>query len=169
MGVKGCPANVGKIDNFPHGNIAEILQNFFKILRMKIHKQSKLVYIIIKRSGRGYFMKFISWNVNGLRACLGKGFLDFFAEADADVVCLQETKMQEGQAELELPDKLFGDGKIHCVYAGTLDPRKGSVMAAEAARFLKLPPLQQMSCKASPSSCCAAARILMKSTPFASG
>ena len=40
------------------------------------------------------------------------------------------------QTEPEHPDKLFGDGKIHCVYAGTLDPRKGSVMAAEAARFL---------------------------------
>ena len=48
-------------------------------------------------------MKFISWNVNGLRSCLGKGFLDFFASADADVFCIQETKMQEGQAELILP------------------------------------------------------------------
>lgn len=48
-------------------------------------------------------MKFISWNVNGLRACLGKGFLDFFTAADADVFCLQETKMQQGQAELDLP------------------------------------------------------------------
>ena len=48
-------------------------------------------------------MKLISWNVNGLRACLGKGFMDFFNQADADVVCLQETKMQEGQAVLELP------------------------------------------------------------------
>ncbi len=44
-------------------------------------------------------MKFISWNVNGLRACLGKGFADFFADADADFFCVQETKMQEGQAE----------------------------------------------------------------------
>ena len=43
-------------------------------------------------------MKFISWNVNGLRACLGKGFLDFFNEADADFFCVQESKMQEGQA-----------------------------------------------------------------------
>lgn len=48
-------------------------------------------------------MKLISWNVNGLRACLGKGFLDFFNAADADVVCLQETKMQREQAGLELP------------------------------------------------------------------
>ena len=44
-------------------------------------------------------MKFISWNVNGFRACLTKGFEDFFADADADFFCLQETKMQPGQAE----------------------------------------------------------------------
>jgi len=47
-------------------------------------------------------MKLISWNVNGLRACLQKGFLDFFNEADADIFCLQETKLQEGQLNLEL-------------------------------------------------------------------
>ena len=48
-------------------------------------------------------MKLISWNVNGLRACLGKGFLDYFHSASADVFCLQETKLQPGQVELELP------------------------------------------------------------------
>ncbi len=48
-------------------------------------------------------MKLISWNVNGLRACVNKGFLDYFNEVDADVFCLQETKLQEGQIELELP------------------------------------------------------------------
>lgn len=48
-------------------------------------------------------MKLISWNVNGLRACVTKGFLDFFKEADADVFCLQETKLQPGQIELDLP------------------------------------------------------------------
>ena len=48
-------------------------------------------------------MKFISWNVNGLRACMGKGFPDFFAEADADFFCLQETKLQAGQIDLDLP------------------------------------------------------------------
>ena len=48
-------------------------------------------------------MKFISWNVNGIRACVQKGFLDFFQEADADIFCIQETKMQEGQLDLELP------------------------------------------------------------------
>ncbi len=47
-------------------------------------------------------MKFISWNVNGLRACVNKGFIDFFNETNADFFCLQETKMQEGQLELEL-------------------------------------------------------------------
>ncbi len=46
-------------------------------------------------------MKLISWNVNGLRACLTKGFLDFFQETNADIFCIQETKMQEGQAEIE--------------------------------------------------------------------
>ena len=47
-------------------------------------------------------MKLISWNVNGLRACLGKGFLDFCAASDADAICLQETKMKPEQAEFEL-------------------------------------------------------------------
>ncbi len=48
-------------------------------------------------------MKLISWNVNGLRACVQKGFLDYFHEADADMFCLQETKLQAGQIELDLP------------------------------------------------------------------
>lgn len=48
-------------------------------------------------------MKFISWNVNGFRACLTKGFEDFFKETDADFFCIQETKMQPGQAEFEIP------------------------------------------------------------------
>ena len=48
-------------------------------------------------------MKFISWNVNGLRACMQKGFQDFFDTADADFFCLQETKLQAGQISLELP------------------------------------------------------------------
>ena len=51
---------------------------------------------------RGYNMKFISWNVNGLRACVQKGFLDYFRQADADVFCIQESKLQEGQIELDL-------------------------------------------------------------------
>ena len=47
-------------------------------------------------------MKLISWNVNGIRACVQKGFLDFFKEVDADVFCIQESKLQEGQISLEL-------------------------------------------------------------------
>ena len=48
-------------------------------------------------------MKFISWNVNGLRACVQKGFLDYFPQENADFFCLQETKLSEGQIELDLP------------------------------------------------------------------
>ena len=48
-------------------------------------------------------MKFISWNVNGLRACVGKNFMEFFNEVDADIFCIQESKLQEGQIELDLP------------------------------------------------------------------
>lgn len=48
-------------------------------------------------------MKLISWNVNGIRACVGKGFMDYFKEVDADIFCIQESKMQEGQLELEMP------------------------------------------------------------------
>ena len=47
--------------------------------------------------------KMISWNVNGLRACLGKGFLEYLKESDADIFCIQESKLQEGQVDLELP------------------------------------------------------------------
>ena len=48
-------------------------------------------------------MKLISWNVNGIRAVMNKGFMDFFNKIDADIFCLQETKLQPGQIELELP------------------------------------------------------------------
>ncbi|NLV77016.1 MAG: exodeoxyribonuclease III [Tissierellia bacterium] len=47
-------------------------------------------------------MKLVSWNVNGLRACVKKGFLDYFKEVDADIFCVQETKLQEGQIQLDL-------------------------------------------------------------------
>jgi len=47
-------------------------------------------------------LRLISWNVNGLRACVNKGFLDFFKEIDADIFCIQESKLQEGQIQLEL-------------------------------------------------------------------
>ncbi|MGG4492651.1 exodeoxyribonuclease III [Brevibacillus reuszeri] len=49
-------------------------------------------------------MKMISWNVNGLRACVNKGFYDYFREEDADIFCMQETKLQEGQIEVEIGD-----------------------------------------------------------------
>ncbi len=48
-------------------------------------------------------MKFLSWNVNGIRACVNKGFSEFFASADADVFCIQETKLQAGQISLQTP------------------------------------------------------------------
>ena len=51
-------------------------------------------------------MKYISWNVNGLRACLNKGFSEFFAESDADVFCVQETKLQPDQMEFS-PDGYY--------------------------------------------------------------
>ncbi len=65
-------------------------------------------------------MKLISWNVNGLRACLGKGFLDFAASSGADVICLQETKLQPEQAELSLPGyELFFNSAEKKGYSGT--------------------------------------------------
>ena len=48
-------------------------------------------------------MKYISWNVNGLRACVGKGFMDYFNETGADAFCLQETKLSPDQIKLDMP------------------------------------------------------------------
>ena len=74
-------------------------------------------------------MKFVSWNVNGLRACLKKGFLESFQALDADVFCLQETKMQPGQAELDLPGyQEFWNSAEKKGYSGT-------------AVFTRVPPL----------------------------
>ncbi len=65
--------------------------------------------------------KLISWNVNGLRSCAGKGFFDFFAAADADVLCLQETKMQPGQAAFDFGGyHVFWNSAVKKGYAGTL-------------------------------------------------
>ena len=65
-------------------------------------------------------MKFISWNVNGLRACLKKGFMESFCQLDADVFCLQETKMQPDQAILELPGyKQYWNSAERKGYSGT--------------------------------------------------
>ncbi len=58
---------------------------------------------LIERKNKILMKKLISWNVNGLRACVEKGFSGFFHEADADIFCLQETKLQEGQITLDLP------------------------------------------------------------------
>ena len=65
-------------------------------------------------------MRLISWNVNGLRACVGKGFLDFFHEIRADAVCLQETKMQPGQLTLELEGySQYWNSAVKKGYSGT--------------------------------------------------
>lgn len=66
-------------------------------------------------------MKLISWNTNGIRACLNKGFMDFFQEVDADVFAVQETKMQEGQIEIKTDDYYqYYDSAIKKGYSGTL-------------------------------------------------
>ena len=74
-------------------------------------------------------MKFISWNVNGLRACVGKGFSDFFEQADADFFCLQETKLQEGQIQVDLAGRV-----LNWIY----DLKKGY---SGTAIFAKEPPI----------------------------
>ena len=74
-------------------------------------------------------MRLISWNVNGLRACMGKGFLDFFHSINADVVCLQETKLQPDQIQLELPGyQQYWNSALKKGYSGT-------------AVFTRIPPL----------------------------
>ena len=65
-------------------------------------------------------MRFISWNVNGLRACMQKGFMDFFQYADSDFFCLQETKLQDGQIEMDLPGyRQFWNSAEKKGYSGT--------------------------------------------------
>lgn len=65
-------------------------------------------------------MKLISWNVNGLRACLTKGFIDFFQASDADIFCIQETKMQPEQAQVELPGYTqYWNSAVKKGYSGT--------------------------------------------------
>jgi exodeoxyribonuclease-3 len=65
-------------------------------------------------------MKLISWNVNGLRAVMKKGFMDYFNEMDADVFCLQEIKLQEGQIEMDLPGyHLYWNYAVKKGYSGT--------------------------------------------------
>lgn len=65
-------------------------------------------------------MKLVSWNVNGIRACLGKGFMDFFNEVDADIFCLQETKVQQGQVKLNINDYYqYWNYAVRKGYSGT--------------------------------------------------
>lgn len=66
-------------------------------------------------------MKLVSWNVNGLRAVLNKGFEDFFKNIDADIFCIQETKMQEGQAEINFAEGYFSyfNSAVKKGYSGT--------------------------------------------------
>lgn len=65
-------------------------------------------------------MKLISWNVNGLRACMNKGFLDFFKQAEADIFCVQETKMQREQAEFDFPGyHEYWNSAVKKGYSGT--------------------------------------------------
>ena len=99
-------------------------------------------------------MKLISWNVNGLRSCLQKGFLDFCAQTDADIYCLQETKLQAGQAEVDLPgyhmywnyaDKKGYSGtavftrqeplSVTCGFGDDLHRHEGRVITAEYPDF----------------------------------
>ena len=99
-------------------------------------------------------MKLVSWNVNGLRACLGKGFLDFCAASDADVICLQETKMRPEQADFDLPgytrfwnsaDKAGYSGtavftrteplSVTCDFGGDEHRHEGRVITAEYPEF----------------------------------
>ena len=85
------------------------------IIKTMTRKQ-KLELII--RSGK---MKLVSWNVNGLRACIGKGFYDSMSALSADIICLQETKMYEGQAEVYMPGyKQFWCSAEKKGYSGTL-------------------------------------------------
>ena len=66
-------------------------------------------------------MKLISWNTNGIRACLNKGFMDFFQEIDADIFAVQETKMQEGQIEIDTKSYYqYYDSAVKKGYSGTL-------------------------------------------------
>lgn len=66
-------------------------------------------------------MKLISWNVNGLRACMNKGFIEYFNSVNADFFCIQETKMQENQANIEIPGyNKYMNSAIKKGYSGTL-------------------------------------------------
>ena len=80
-------------------------------------------------------MKLISWNVNGLRACLKKGFMDYFQQVDADIFCVQETKMQQGQADIDLNGQSASDSYFE--YWNSAD-KKGY---SGTAIFTRIPPI----------------------------
>jgi len=82
-------------------------------------------------------MKLVSWNVNGLRACLKKGFMDSFNEIGADIFCLQETKMEQGQAELDL-NTGGGSASNECLEFWNSADKKGY---SGTAVFTRIPPL----------------------------
>ena len=66
-------------------------------------------------------MKLVSWNVNGIRACVNKGFYDFFKEMNADVFCIQESKMQDGQLEFNMPDyEIYSNSAVKKGYSGVI-------------------------------------------------
>lgn len=78
-------------------------------------------------------MKLISWNVNGLRACLGKGFIESMTALDPDFICIQETKMQQGQAEVDLPAYIgFFSSAEKKGYSGT------AIFAKEAPKSVQI-------------------------------
>ena len=67
--------------------------------KLNLPRWGRMSQLRQEKYGKDLFMKLISWNVNGLRACVKKGFEDFFKETDADIFCVQETKLQEGQID----------------------------------------------------------------------
>ena len=88
-------------------------------------------------------MRLVSWNVNGLRSCLSKGFLDFCAFADADVICLQETKMRPEQAEFDLPGyhRFWNSAAAPKVLPG---PKAASTVCSRAAANASARPRSMM-------------------------
>lgn len=81
-------------------------------------------------------MKFISWNVNGIRACMEKGFLDYAKDADADFICIQETKAQPEQVKLDIPGyKQFWNSAEKKGYSGTLILAKEEPISFDVTGF----------------------------------
>ncbi|MBC8585213.1 exodeoxyribonuclease III [Youxingia wuxianensis] len=77
-------------------------------------------------------MKIVTWNVNGLRACITKGFYEYASQSGADMICLQETKMQEGQADIQLPGyEQYWNSAVRKGYSGTAVFTKTSPLAVK--------------------------------------